>query len=314
MIDDQFEVDENNVLIKYHEKEGITEVVIPDGVTKIGGKAFMDCINLTSIIMPNSVMEVGEYSFVWCKGLKNITIPNSVTKVGEGTFNHCTNLASITIPNSVTNIGNFAFSNCENLENIKIPNSVISMGKGVFAECTNLKTMVLPESITKIEPYTFAYCTNLTSITIPDSIEKIESCALNLRYIKDINIYSYKTFSILDSKSKQIAIISAIKNYYTGKIKYREEDMKYFKEYIKENKMEIFEHIKENKEIIQVILFQMGNFLTLDDIDELVSQNYDVEINAMLIEYSGKIRNEKINSLDEYDLGNFEDTNKGNII
>ena len=37
-----FEI-ENGVLIKYTEEPGVTEVVIPDGVTIIGGYSFSEC-------------------------------------------------------------------------------------------------------------------------------------------------------------------------------------------------------------------------------------------------------------------------------
>ena len=56
----------------YLNNELVTELVIPDGVTSIGGGAFMYCSSLTSI-----------------------TIPDSVTSIGGGAFNYCDSLTSI---------------------------------------------------------------------------------------------------------------------------------------------------------------------------------------------------------------------------
>lgn len=75
----------------------IEEVVIGDGVTSIGDRAFGGCTGLTSVTIPDSVTSIGTYAFVTCTGLTNITIPNSVTSIGASAFNFCSNLTTITI-------------------------------------------------------------------------------------------------------------------------------------------------------------------------------------------------------------------------
>lgn len=54
---------ENNVLKKYEEEPGVTEVVIPKGVTSIGDRAFDGCESLTSITIPKSVTSIGKDAF-----------------------------------------------------------------------------------------------------------------------------------------------------------------------------------------------------------------------------------------------------------
>ena len=66
----------------------IKTVIIKDGVTTIGNRAFSEC------------------------GLTSVTIPNTVTSIGLGAFDHCNSLSSVTIPNSVTTIGVAAFWHC----------------------------------------------------------------------------------------------------------------------------------------------------------------------------------------------------------
>ena len=71
-------------------------LVIPKGVTRIGGWAFYGCTSLASVTIPNSVTEIGDSAFSGCKSLASVTIPNSVTKIDYAAFYGCTSLASVT--------------------------------------------------------------------------------------------------------------------------------------------------------------------------------------------------------------------------
>ncbi|WP_301901289.1 leucine-rich repeat protein [Alistipes ihumii] len=88
---------------------GMTDYSIPEGVTAIGGYAFLGCGLLTSITIPESVTSIGESAFSSCLGLKNITIPENVTSIGENAFGGCFQLTSAyckrnTPPSIITNV------------------------------------------------------------------------------------------------------------------------------------------------------------------------------------------------------------------
>lgn len=144
----------NGVLLKYR---GINEnVIIPDGVKKIGEYAFSEKIttvpsNLKSVIIPNSVTSIDENAFCNCENLTDINIPDSVTSIERGAFSGCSSLKSINIPNSVTSIGNSAFSGCSSLKSVYIPNSVENIEKYAFFACQRLDNITMPDKFNQEE-------------------------------------------------------------------------------------------------------------------------------------------------------------------
>ena len=96
----------------------VTDLVIPDGVTSIGNKAFSYWKGLTSVTIPDSVTRIGNYAFDSCIGLTTITLGNGVTGIGEYAFKSCGNLISVTIGNGVTKIGKLVFQYSDDLTSI----------------------------------------------------------------------------------------------------------------------------------------------------------------------------------------------------
>ena len=144
----------------------VKEVVIEDGVTSIGNKAFDSCSSLTSITIPNSVTSIKAATFYGCTSLTSITIPDSVTSIGYATFTGCSSLTSITIPDSVTSIGYATFTGCSSLTSITIPDSVTSIGYATFAGCSSLTSITIPDSVTSIGESAFSNCSSLQTISL----------------------------------------------------------------------------------------------------------------------------------------------------
>ena len=159
------------MLNENNEYKEVTEIIIPETITKICDYQFYNFKNVTSIEIPNSVTNIGEIAFRGCSsltsikvdsgnkvydsredcnaiietatntlviGFMNTIIPSTVTSIGSGAFSGCTSLTSIEIPNSVTSIGEYAFFGCTSLTNIEIPNSVTYIGSSAFSGCSNL--------------------------------------------------------------------------------------------------------------------------------------------------------------------------------
>ena len=219
----------------------ITNVVIPQSVTKIKGCAFKDCVGLLNCEIPTSVIEIdscafygcsnvtaidissecvsiGSYAFSGCSSLMECAIPNSVTNIGSGAFSGCTSLKNVTLPLNLTEIQEKLFSYCSSLEDILIPRRVVSIGENAFYG-VGIKKISIPESVTYIGKYAFNNCDNLIEFSLEDSDNSIyiDRDDNNNNNLTGNNYLIYKGF--VDTNLKTVYIgrnVQSMKNGYNG--------------------------------------------------------------------------------------------------
>ena len=173
----------------------ITEITIPQGVTKVANYLFYGCGKLNNINFPSTLTEIGDYSFHSCKALENLSFPNGLKKIGSSAFNSCTGLTAIRLPDGLQSLGSNTFSNCTNLSSINYPSSLqtagtctyyntaiteITVPEGVtflpenaFYETNKLETVNLPSTLKEIRTSAFNGCTSMQTITLPEGLETI---------------------------------------------------------------------------------------------------------------------------------------------
>ena len=171
---------------------GLTDIIIPEGVTQIDDRPFYNCTSLTSLTIPNSVKRMSSSLCSGCTNLVSVTIGNGFVRISDYAFFNCSNLNSITIPDSVTMIDNYAFAFCSNLTNIEIPNSVTIIYNEVFANCTSLTSITIPSSVTSIGSFALHRCSNLTRINYKGT--KAQWNAISKGYGFDKNTGNYTVY------------------------------------------------------------------------------------------------------------------------
>ncbi len=86
--------------------DSIQTVVLEDGVTSIGERAFDHCSSLTVVTIPGSVLSIGNKAFYYCTSLSRVTIPGSVTSIESFAFSTYTSLAVLFEGDMPGSIGN----------------------------------------------------------------------------------------------------------------------------------------------------------------------------------------------------------------
>ncbi len=208
----KFTSDYSNPLIYAHylylDGKQVTDLVIPDDVTRIGDRAFMGCNIPGSVTIHEGITEIGEKAFCsgfiqngvyiadiakWCAikftdGLSNplgcanslylngelitdLVIPDDVTEIVDNAFDGGSMLKSITIPDAVTTIGECAFAQCSGLESITIPSSVTNIGSSAFSSCTG--ECIIDCNIPDADNYSIFNYSRFSKITVGNSVTEI---------------------------------------------------------------------------------------------------------------------------------------------
>ena len=152
--------------------EALTTITIPSTVTSIGDAAFSHCEQLETmrpandttteedVVLPNGVTTIGQRAFFWCLVMESIYIPQTVTSIGRSAFQGCMSIVEITLPNNVTRIENATFSGCYALESITIPNGLTYIGANAFHSCTALSEINIVSGVETVGSSAFNGWTN----------------------------------------------------------------------------------------------------------------------------------------------------------
>lgn len=158
--------------LAFSDVPGMTNFIVPDGITKIDYGAFWDS-TLQTIQIPSTVVEIGESAFDTCESLTAIEFPSSVTTFGSDVLYGCVSLKSVKLPENMERIPDYFMQGCQAVTSIDLPSSVKEIGEFAFAECTGLSDVVLPENIISLERFAFSYCLALTKLDVPESVVNI---------------------------------------------------------------------------------------------------------------------------------------------
>ena len=172
----------------------VQNVIIPDGIQKIGAfafykreidtiqfssslkrieaLAFSDCKKIESLVFPDTLRWIGYLAFYKCSSVQEIWFSNNLEYIGEGAFDGCS-VRALILPDSIQEIGSGCFEGSQQLETVRWPANLKTISYQIFKDCTNLQTVDLPEGLETIGAEAFLGCENLTQITLPSTLTTI---------------------------------------------------------------------------------------------------------------------------------------------
>ena len=103
------------------------------GTLSISKAAFCGCTRLTEIILPDTVTRIGRQAFLDCISLKKISLPGSLQTIPDEAFIGCINLREVIVPASVTTVCHLAFAGCSLLERLIFEGSAPYVTHEAFA-------------------------------------------------------------------------------------------------------------------------------------------------------------------------------------
>ena len=172
------------------ELEEITELIVPEGITRIPNSAYANCTRLKRLSLPASLLLVEERAFAECLALQNVVVPQSVSYVDEAAFSGCESLKQIILPKRIPVLG--FLDGCTSLESITIPGSVKAVESFDFTDCTSLARVDIEEGVENIYGEAFRHCIGLKEVLIPASVTEIDEDAFESRIWKQLTIITPK--------------------------------------------------------------------------------------------------------------------------
>ncbi|MCQ2452706.1 MAG: leucine-rich repeat protein [Oscillospiraceae bacterium] len=163
--------------VPHWNRADITAVVIEEGVTTVGIRAFADCPNLKKLTLPEGLVEIGSYAFRGCTALTAVSFPSTLAVMGEEAFKNCSSLAAVILPDKLTRIEKRTFEDCIGLKSLQTGARLESIGPSAFQNCSSLTDLTLSAPLYLLEDYAFRGCSSLPSVTLPDSLVYIGNWA-----------------------------------------------------------------------------------------------------------------------------------------
>jgi hypothetical protein len=212
----------------------LTELKVPNFITKIDNESFMGCTSLTSIIFEkrppnNSDLVIGFGAFKNCTSLTELTIPNFVKIISGEAFMGCTSLKSISFQDSIIQSYNTidyrtimknAFKNCPSLTNIHNFPPIVNFYKNTKFDNNEIdKIIEFTYDNPAIEMRTYLnilsdLINNILKTNKIDSIERLKARFLLVEFQKFLSLSLSNTtlYDIIKEHNNIESIINLIKN------------------------------------------------------------------------------------------------------
>ena len=180
---------------------------IPNGIKKIGYRAFYHCTLTNDLNLPEGIEEIADEAFAGCTGYSELVLPASLKKLGKDVFSEIKvdmtfRISAVlamrgqntkpTFTSIKVNPANKYFDSREDCnalirtkdntlllacENSFIPQSVKAIGDGAFKGLKGNKEIVLPKGLEYVGEEAFANYVSVAPLSLPSTVKFIGASA-----------------------------------------------------------------------------------------------------------------------------------------
>ena len=117
------------------ETEDSSEVAVSYDVKAISEGSF-EGSSMQSVVLPEGITSIGDRAFANSSSLASLTVSNDKcstdSAISTASIDDCNDAVVAVLPSTVTSIGAQAFSSCAAIKDLDIPSSVQSIGNDAF--------------------------------------------------------------------------------------------------------------------------------------------------------------------------------------
>ncbi|MCR5775508.1 MAG: leucine-rich repeat protein, partial [Lachnospiraceae bacterium] len=113
----------------FYNCSSLSDVSLPETVRTIGISAFQ-LTGITELIIPDGVTSIDKFSFANCSSLEKVTVGSGITEIPDSAFSN-SKIRSVVFKGDVSEIGSEAFINAS-ITDLTIPDSVRTIGEKAF--------------------------------------------------------------------------------------------------------------------------------------------------------------------------------------
>lgn len=156
-----------NMDIVYPANSGLSEVVLPSTLKKIGDSTFLYFAGLKTVSGLRYVEKIGDSTFLGSGLTGEVTFGKGLKQLGVCSFCGCANITRLDFNESeVETIPVQCFDGCENLEVVTGMGNIRALGRYAFANCESLKELQGLKKLVKVGEKCFESCFELKEIKI----------------------------------------------------------------------------------------------------------------------------------------------------
>lgn len=152
--------DDCSYILAYHGSEA--NLVLPDSFVRnddecplagIEGESFIYNSALETIVIPEGVTTIGYRAFYGCENLTTVVLPSTVDWIDDEAFAHCSSLTQINLPAEMYYVGTDAFAGCDALVLTDAQESTVADTTTARFNAEQEAFVVDPENMTELSGY-----------------------------------------------------------------------------------------------------------------------------------------------------------------